>query len=174
MTIVKNPISSNLCVIENASIYSLDPWCRTHTRSVSCCMSEMLNRIAALEASLAEAVAERARYGDRVTSRIATLEAALGKIDAIRNSIIGHQSIGWSAHVYPLVAALDEAGFKGEGYEVARVEAETLHQRIEKLEAALRPFADPRAVFGDAQSSLWLEHLEAARAALAQPVGGRL
>lgn len=39
-----------------------------------------------------------------------------------------------------------------------------LEQRIAVLEAALRPFADPRAVFGDAQSPLWLEHLEAARA----------
>jgi hypothetical protein len=48
------------------------------------------------------------------------LRAALVKIDAIRNDIVGHQSIGWSRHIYPLVAALGEAGFEGEGYEAAR------------------------------------------------------
>ena len=53
--------------------------------------------------------------------------AALEKIDGIRNSIVGRQSINWSMHIYPLVAALDEAGYGGEGYDVAsaKVQAET-------------------------------------------------
>lgn len=41
------------------------------------------------------------------------LREALEKINAIRNDIISTQSISWSAHVYPLVAALDNAGFEG-------------------------------------------------------------
>jgi hypothetical protein len=49
---------------------------------------------------------------------------ALTKIDAIRNSIIGRQCANWSMHIYPLVAALDEAGFGGDGYDVARPKAE--------------------------------------------------
>lgn len=48
---------------------------------------------------------------------------ALEKIDAIRNSIVGRQSVHWSMHIYPLVAALGEAGFAGEGYEVAHAKA---------------------------------------------------
>lgn len=70
----------------------------------------------------------------RNVARIKALEAALAKIDAIRNSIIGHQSIGWSEHIYPLVAALEEGGFKGQGYDEAREEARTLHERIRALE----------------------------------------
>lgn len=45
---------------------------------------------------------------------------ALEKIDEIRNSIVGKQTVNWSAHIYPLVAALEEAGFRGLGYEEAR------------------------------------------------------
>ena len=52
--------------------------------------------------------------------RIKVLEDALSKIDAIRNDIIGRQKIGWSSHVYPLVAALGEAGYPGLDYEAAR------------------------------------------------------
>jgi len=51
------------------------------------------------------------------------LRAALVKIDAIRNDIIGRQRIGWSSHVYPLVEALGEAGFEGMGYEEAKAQA---------------------------------------------------
>ena len=53
-------------------------------------------------------------------ARIKVLEDALTKIDAIRNDIIGRQKIGWSSHVYPMVAALDEAGYPGMEYEAAR------------------------------------------------------
>lgn len=43
-------------------------------------------------------------------------QTALTKIDAIRNSIIALQNINWSEHIYPLVAALEEAGIRGAGY----------------------------------------------------------
>ena len=48
------------------------------------------------------------------------LMAALQKIDVIRNDIVGRQTVNWSAHIYPLVAALKAAGFPGVGYEQAR------------------------------------------------------
>ena len=57
---------------------------------------------------------------DALRERVKVLEDALTKIDAIRNDIIGRQKIGWSSHVYPLVAALDEAGYPGLDYEAAR------------------------------------------------------
>ena len=69
--------------------------------------------------------------------RIADLEKSLSKIDAIRNSIIGYHKISWSAHIYPLVAALGEAGYKGIGYEEAKKQAITQIERIAKLEQKL-------------------------------------
>ena len=68
------------------------------------------------------------------------LRVAMEKIDAIRNSIIGFQNIGWSEHIYPLVAALQEAGFEGVGYEKARESVRTLlaaEARAETAEASL-------------------------------------
>lgn len=72
------------------------------------------------------------------SDRIAALEAALGKIDAIRNSIIGAQKVNWSEHIYPLVAALEAAGYHGQEYEVARENVGTMMERIAALEAALK------------------------------------
>lgn len=63
--------------------------------------------------------------------------AALAKIDAIRNSIIGCQTVNWSEHIYPLVAALKEAGFEGEPYEVARANVGTLLDRNTALEETI-------------------------------------
>ena len=48
------------------------------------------------------------------------LRAALEKINTIRNSIVGLQTLNWNEHVYPLVAALTEAGIEGMGYPKAR------------------------------------------------------
>lgn len=64
------------------------------------------------------------------------LRVALEKVNAIRNNIIGAQGVNWSRDIYPLVAALEEAGFAGEGYDVARARLLAEH------EAALAP--DPR------------------------------
>ncbi len=58
----------------------------------------MLNLVDAYEAMEAEFTAYRA-----VSNK------ALRRINAIRNSIVGFQTVNWSAHVYPLVAALNEA-----------------------------------------------------------------
>lgn len=48
----------------------------------------------------------------RVVAERDALGAALDTISAIRDSIVGSQSVNWSEHVYPLVAALDATGRK--------------------------------------------------------------
>ena len=81
-------------------------------------------RMAAKDAEIAGLRADNTRLQNEVVmplrERGRVLEDALTKIDAIRNDIIGRQKIGWSSHVYPLVAALDEAGYPGMEYEAAR------------------------------------------------------
>lgn len=67
--------------------------------------------------------------------RAESAEAALRKINDIRNSIIGHQTINWSEHVYPLVAALDEAGVKGMSYPDAKAHCQSLHDQLKAAEA---------------------------------------
>jgi hypothetical protein len=61
-------------------------------------------------------------------------EAALAKINDIRNSIVGTQKINWSEHAYPLVAALDEAGVEGMPYPEGREYFGTLIERTNKAE----------------------------------------
>lgn len=68
---------------------------------------------------------------------LAQARAALATINVIRNSIIGSQSINWSEHIYPLVAALNAAGFPGESYPVARENFGTLAERAFAAEAEL-------------------------------------
>lgn len=63
------------------------------------------------------------------------LRAMGEKINAIRDSIVGLQAVSFSAHIYPLVAALNEAGFESRGYDVMRAESITL---IEQRDAAIR------------------------------------
>jgi hypothetical protein len=70
----------------------------------------------------------------RLTERIAELEATLTAINAIRNSIIGAQTLNWSEHIYPLVAVLDNAGVEGLPYPDARKNVGTLLERIAELE----------------------------------------
>ncbi len=59
----------------------------------------------------------------------------LVEISAIRDSIVGSQSVNWSEHIYPLVAALDKAGFKGAGYEISRKNYGTLIEHLSRAEA---------------------------------------
>lgn len=66
--------------------------------------------------------------------RVAQLEALGEKINAIRNSIIGLQKLNWSEHVYPLVAALNDAGFDGMEYPEARQNFGTMLERAVKAE----------------------------------------
>lgn len=63
------------------------------------------------------------------------LEAALTKISAIRDDMVGRQAINWSAHIYPIVAALGEAGFAGLGFEESRKRAVTNDEVTRRLEA---------------------------------------
>lgn len=64
-------------------------------------------------------------------------ERALEKINAIRNNIVGSQSLNWSEHAYPLVAALDVAGIEGQPYPEAREYVGTLLERVNRAENAL-------------------------------------
>lgn len=79
---------------------------------------------------------------DALVSRIAELKAALQKISEIRDSIVGSGQINWSEHIYPLVAALNVAGFEGVGHEIAAKQFRTLFEKVEKAKrernAALR------------------------------------
>jgi len=68
---------------------------------------------------------------------------ALAKINDIRNSIIGTHSLNWSEHVYPLVAALEAAGFEGMEYPAAREYYGTLVERAVKAEDALAALQAP-------------------------------
>lgn len=70
-------------------------------------------------------------------ARTQTAEAALQKINAIRNSIIAFQTINWSEHIYPLVAALEEAGIEGMDYPEAKANVGTTLERTLKAEAGL-------------------------------------
>lgn len=86
---------------------------------------------------------------DEAEARAEKAGAALAKINAIRNSIIGSQKVNWSEHVYPLVAALDEAGQVGLPYPEARARVVTLLDRAtaaeterDRLREALREWAD--------------------------------
>ncbi len=66
------------------------------------------------------------------------LKAALDKINLIRNSIVGLQTINWSEHIYPLVAALDEAGcVVGMSYPENRKNFGTMLERTNTAEALL-------------------------------------
>jgi len=67
-------------------------------------------------------------------ARVAELEAMGEKVNAIRNSIVGLQCFNFSEHAYPLVAALNEAGFAGTPYPDARANVGTLLERANKAE----------------------------------------
>ncbi len=70
-----------------------------------------------------------------LVDEITRLRAALEKISAIRDSIVGTQSFNWSEHAYPLVAALNAAGFEGVGYKIASANLGTLIEQIKSAEA---------------------------------------
>jgi hypothetical protein len=91
------------------------------------------------------------------------LRSALTKINVIRNSIIGLQTINWSEHIYPLVAALEAAGLHGMGYDEARGMFGTMLERtnvaeaeVERLTAELASLRaqQPTAAIGEAQAEL--------------------
>jgi len=71
----------------------------------------------------------------RLRDRVAVLEAFGNTVNVIRNSIVGLQTINWSEHIYPLVAALNESGFEADSYDVACKEHGTMLERTVKAEA---------------------------------------
>lgn len=85
----------------------------------------------------------------RVEAERDQLRKALEKINKIRNSIIAHQSCNFSEHVYPLVAALNEAGIEGMSYPDALAYFGPVTERCAKAEAEntqLRKVADELAL----------------------------
>lgn len=62
--------------------------------------------------------------------RTVTAERALLKINEIRNSIIGLQTVDWSEHIYPLVCELNKAGIKGMEYPEAKSNYGTMLERL--------------------------------------------
>lgn len=65
------------------------------------------------------------------------LRAALAKINDIRNSIVGLQTVNWSEHVYPLVKVLDEVGLKGMPYPDAKEQYGTMLDRTVAAETEI-------------------------------------
>jgi hypothetical protein len=97
----------------------------------------------------AEARAERAAAQVRADKA----EGALTKIGAIRDSIVGTQSINWSEHIYPLVAALTEAGFEGAGYEISRKNMGTV---IEQRDRAIAERDAAQAEAAAMRAAIWI------------------
>lgn len=64
------------------------------------------------------------------------------KVNAIRNSIIGMQGFNFSEHLYPLVAALNAAGFAGAEYPEARANLGTLIEQRDAAEAQAAVMSD--------------------------------
>lgn len=68
-----------------------------------------------LEDATAILEAERERLAE-AHDRVRELELALSRINSIRTRIVERQNVNWSADIYPLVRALEDAGFAlGEG-----------------------------------------------------------
>ena len=77
-----------------------------------------------------------------MADEVERLRVGLGKINDIRNKIVGAQNMGWSSCVYPMVAALEEAGFEGEGYDVAREKLLVLNAYIDCRNAVVEAARD--------------------------------
>lgn len=71
---------------------------------------------------------------DALRARAEQAESALSKINEIRNSIIGLQTVNWSEHIYPLAASLDQAGMAGMSHAEAKPKYATLLERAEQAE----------------------------------------
>ncbi len=62
------------------------------------------------------------------------LQTLASSVNDIRNSIIGLQTVNWSEHIYPLVAALDAAGIQGLTFPEAREKFLALSMRAVSAE----------------------------------------
>jgi len=72
---------------------------------------------------------------ERLTAETASLRAGLQQIIDIRDSMVDAQTLNWYEHVYPLVAALNSAGFAGADSDDARKRIGTLVERCRIAEA---------------------------------------
>ena len=100
---------------------------------ISWCNLEEISRFELVFAALSDRAAER----EGEEAELVRLRVLASKVDAIRNSIVGVQGFNWSEHAYPLVAALGEAGYPSEEYEIARENVGTLIEQIKAAEAEL-------------------------------------
>jgi len=109
-----------------------------------------------LEACKTQIGIERARAekAEKELERTDMALRALNKINGIRNSIIGSQRVNWSEHVYPLVAALNEAGFEGTDFSTAQNNVGTLIERATKAEKALETTKADLAIFRERSDAL--------------------
>ena len=94
---------------------------------------------------------EAIRAHEETKAQMARYTTALRKIDGIRNSIVGMQGFNFSEHAYPLVAALGEAGFEGDGYVLS---AKNLGTLIEQRNAAERERDEARTQSADLAKQL--------------------
>jgi hypothetical protein len=95
--------------------------------------------------------------------------AAIEKINDIRNSIVGLQKLNWSEHIYPLVAALNEAGMVGMEYPEARGHFVSLLERAnrgDEIEARLTAAESRAASAEDKPTRLYTPCLVCERAIL--------
>lgn len=81
--------------------------------------------------------ADQRNNASALLDEIEAKDAALKKISAIRDSIVGMQGFNFSEHAYPLVAVLDAAGYEGAGYEISRKNLGTLIEQIEAADARI-------------------------------------
>lgn len=89
-----------------------------------------------------------------LSDQVERLTGAMTKISDIRDSIIGFHKINWSEHIYPLVAALDGAGYPGAEYEIARENAGTLVDQIKTAEAEVTALTKERDALRDALTAM--------------------
>jgi|GEM_PF-5159956 len=81
---------------------------------------------------------------ERLTTETASLRAGLQQISDIRDSIVGSSTVNWSEHVYPMVAALNSAGFVGADFDDAHKSIGTLIERY-RIAAARACLAEAKA-----------------------------
>lgn len=114
--------------------------------------------IDALNRDITAALEERDKEIER-------LNWALQRINTIRNSIVGFHTVNWSEHIYPLVAALNEAGIEGMSYAEGRVNFGTMLERTNKAEAentTLKAEVERlRGLIFDALNEGWVKHQQA-------------
>lgn len=105
-----------------------------------------------VDAMLASAASTAALREELRVARERTdaLEKMGDKVNVIRNSIVGFQGFNFSEHAYPLVAALNAAGFEGQNYPEALAYFGSMLDRTNAAESARDDYRKALAeVMGD-------------------------